>query len=208
MALRRFRPILILALLVSACSGFASNSPEGGFDFSDEEAPSLPESEGFVFTEEEVEAPPEEQGMDFSEEEVARAADGEAGVIPPPGLSTWNITHGEGTISCPQGLILQIPASPPETVVINTGVEGAALEISGLEGGPTVFFLQMGAGPGGSGYTAEYEATTPTGTVTISYDVLFYSNADDGVADSLVGGITSEPEGCSVERSFFGTRQD
>ena len=208
MTLRPSRYLLILVLFISACSGFAQTSPEGGYDFTDDEGLVLTQPEGFVFTEDEADALPQEPGMDFSDDEASRLAAGEDGVIPPIGFTTWSITHAQGTISCPQGVNIRIAASPPETVVINTGVEGAGLELSGLEGGPPLFFLQMGAGPGGSVYTAEYEATTPTGTVTISYEVLFVSNADNGVADFLMGEITSEPEGCSVARSFSGTRQD
>jgi hypothetical protein len=219
--MRRLTLLLASLLLLSGCSILMSEqadqteegfdfSEEEGFDFSDEEGMDFTDEEGMDFTDEEGMDFTDEEGMDFTDEEGMDPADDEAvdegtqdgSVIPPLGLSTWMVKHDEGTVRCPTATV-NIWGDKEESVVINTGVEGAGLEINGLDGGQTELFIQVQSVPHASQYITDF--VPPGSNSTIRIEIVFSSLTGGVVADYMEGTITGEPEGCTLFRTFNGT---
>jgi hypothetical protein len=213
-----FLPLLIFVVLLSACAGHAEVvSEEGfefteeeaadalteeGFDFSDSEALVVDNEQGFVFDEDEGDDPP---GMDFDDDEGLNLPDQVEDIFPPAGMTNWLIKHDDGTATCPNQTI-PIWGNEPEMVTISLGAEAASLVVSGMEGGPEIFYLLEQSGPGGSLYNGYYQ---PPGTnAEIHYQILFTNLVDSSMADYLMGSIAAEEQGCKISRSFQGNRVD
>ena len=226
-----FIPVLIFLVLLSACTGdavdvsevefefteeeAAESFSEEGFEFSDEEALGIDNEPGFEFDDDNRDDQPgmdfnddegdDPPGMDFDDDEALNLSDLPDQLFPPVGASNWLINHHAGTAACPSQTI-PIWGSEPEMVTITLGAESQSLIVSGMEGGPEIFYLLEQSGPSGSIYNGYYQP--PGASSEVHYQILFSSLADGIFADYLFGSISAEEQGCKISRDFDGSRVD
>jgi hypothetical protein len=209
---------LILVVILSACAGDIGDVSEEGFEFTEEEAAEPVLAEGFDFTDGEALVVVDEQGfvfeedegddvpgMDFDDDDGLELPDQDIDIFPPEGMTNWLIKHDDGTATCPSQTI-PIWGNEPEMVTISLGAGAQSLVVSGMDGGPEIFYLLERSGPGGSLYNGYFQP--PGATAEIHYQILFANLVDSSVADYLMGSIAAEEQGCKISRSFQGNRVD
>jgi hypothetical protein len=199
--------LISLTAVMAACAGTPGNNNPG---------PADPEPEGFNFTQNNN-ANSEEQGYNFTENEAADTGnesgnssaeeiDLEDQYIPDdseteiPQWGIWNITHDEGSMVCADGLTMGIPAGNPETIVLELGSSDGFVFIHGFDSPERMDFVLIDKGPGG----AHYLASIPVEDVVLNFDMYFLHSTDNQPYDWLEGSITSEKDGCTFYRSFYG----
>ena len=210
--------LILISLLLSACTP-DSDTLQEGFDFSDEEGVETSALQGFDFTEDETadnnlpgsELPgsdPEndDTGFDFDNDEGLVITTGDSHILPREGLSTWLVSHNDGTATCPE-MTVTIWGLEDTIVTLNVGVDAQGFQVSNLDGGDSMFFILLDSGIGGSRYMTDF--VPPGSNTTMRYEILFLNNAGDSTdADFLMGDISGTAEGCDIYRSFQGTLQD
>jgi hypothetical protein len=139
----------------------------------------------------------EDEGLDLSEIPDK--------LLPPAGISTWEVKHDPGAIDC-ESFTTDFPASPPETITIQADEAASALLVSGMGDGIEVFFIRVDSGPGGSFF--EGLLIVPGTGSEIHYEIVFTSILDAMTSDYLFGTIRSTEQGCKVTRTFDGNRVD
>ena len=211
--------LVLMATFLSACTSGVSDAEQEGFDFSVEEDLEISDKQGFDFTEDESvenndnpgplpegEPDNDDSGFNFDDDEGLVITKDDSHILPREGLSTWLVSHHEGTATCP-GNTIPIWGLEDETLTFNVGVEAAGIQVSNFGGGESMFFILLDSGIGGSRYMTDY--VPPGSNTTMRYEMLFMNNAgDSSIADFMMGDISGTAEGCDIYRSFQGTLQD
>jgi hypothetical protein len=211
--------LLIMGIFISACTSGDSGASQEGFVFSDEEGLESSEPQGFDFTEDESadnnnsdpnlpggEPDNDDSGFDFDDDEGLVITTDDSHILPREGLSTWLVSHNEGTATCP-GQTITIWGSEDVTITLNVGVEAAGFEVNSFGEAGSMFFILLESGIGGSRYVTDF--VPPGSNSPMRYEMLFMNNAGDSTdADFMMGDISGNAEGCDIYRSFQGTLQD
>lgn len=122
-----------------------------------------------------------------------------AGTFAAPKPGPWSVTHYAGKMDC--GLMsLDIPASPPESGVLEVLDGGQTVIGTGLEDAQGVA-ITMNAEPMINGrYTGSFQGMEEGVPVTINY--FWQVVTDEHIVGFLTASVTAEGVTCSIYRSF------
>ncbi len=122
-----------------------------------------------------------------------------AGTFAAPKPGPWSVTHYGGQMDCGV-MALAIPASPPESGVLEVLDGGATVIGTGLEDAQGVS-ITMNASPEITGrYSGQFSATEQGVPITIDY--FWQVVTDEHVVGFLTSSFTAEGVTCSIYRSF------
>ncbi|MDX1614519.1 MAG: hypothetical protein R3300_09430 [Candidatus Promineifilaceae bacterium] len=123
----------------------------------------------------------------------------DAGTFAAPKPGPWTVTHYGGQLDCGV-MTLAIPASPPESGVLEVLDGGQTVVGTGLEDAQGVS-ITMNASPAITGrYTGSFQATEQGVPITIDY--FWQVVTDEHIVGFLTSSFTSEGVTCSIYRSF------
>ena len=121
-----------------------------------------------------------------------------AGTFAAPKAGLWSVVNFAGQMAC-DAMSLEIPASPPESGILEVLDGGQTLVGSGLREGEAS--ITMTAQPEWVGrYTGAFEGTEQGVPVTINY--YWQVVTDEYVIGYLAASVTAEGVSCTVYRSF------
>jgi hypothetical protein len=124
----------------------------------------------------------------------------EAGTFQAPKPGPWSVTHYQGQMECSGAQLLAIPASPPESGVLEVLDGGQTVIGTGLESAESAS-ITMNAVPEIRGrYTGSFEGQEQGVPVSINYYWQVVTN--EHIVGFLTSSFSSEGVSCSVYRSF------
>jgi hypothetical protein len=122
----------------------------------------------------------------------------DAGTYPAPKAGPWSVVNYAGRMSC-DNFSLDIPASPPESGILEVLDGGQTLIGSGLQGDEAS--ITMNAHPEITGrYTGAFEGREQGVPVTINY--FWQVVTDEYIVGFLTASVTSEGVSCEVYRPY------
>ena len=122
-----------------------------------------------------------------------------AGTFAIPKAGPWSVTNFDGQIDCGD-VSLSIPASPPESGVLEVLEGGRTLIGTGLQDDQTAS-ITLNADPSVTGrYTGSFQGMEQGVPVTIDY--FWQVVTDEYIVGFLTASFTAEGRTCSVYRSF------
>jgi hypothetical protein len=123
----------------------------------------------------------------------------DAGTYAVPKEGPWSVTHFAGQMDC-SSLILDIPASPPDSGVLEVLDDGETIIGTGIEDAQGVS-ITMNADPNYIGrYTGSFQGQEQGVPVTINY--FWQLVTDEHIIGYLTSSVTSEGITCTVYRPY------